>query len=294
MEQNEHFTRAFYEAPISGFPVKAGEMDGGRAFLYHWHDSVEMLYGLGGATSVGVAGQPYALGEGDILIIGPGESHCVFPSGHQARRLCILFEPGQLFPQTLFPGAKDCFGQIARHSGQWPIEAKERIKFCISQIYEEYSARKPGWELLVQAQIIEIAAVAVRCLPEGERVAKHNEDGLLRRVLAYLSEGYLHEITLDSCAKSLGFHPVYLSHRFKAQTGVSFHRYLVNLRLIKAESLLEDRALPIACIPAASGFASPKTFYRAFRQKHGVSPGEYRKRTERKRGEESCGPLTSP
>ena len=90
MEQNEHFTRAFYEAPISGFPVKAGEMDGGRAFLYHWHDSVEMLYGLGGATSVGVAGQPYALGEGDVLIIGPGESHC------SSRDSCSLrgFSPG--------------------------------------------------------------------------------------------------------------------------------------------------------------------------------------------------------
>ncbi|MCI9545043.1 MAG: AraC family transcriptional regulator [Acutalibacter muris] len=284
MEQNEHFTRAFYETPISGFPVKAGEMDGGRAFLYHWHDSVEMLCGLEGATSVGVAGQPYALGEDDILIIGPGESHCVFPSGHQARRLCILFEPGQLFPHTLFPGAKSCFGQIARHSGQWPAEAKERIKDCISQIYEEYSARRPGWELLVQARLMETAAVAVRCLPKVERGAKRGEDGLLRKVLVYLSAEYLHEITLDSCANALGFHPAYLSHQFKAQTGISFHRYLVNLRLIKAESLLEDCALPIAHIPAASGFLSPKTFYRAFRQKHGVSPGEYRKHLEWERG----------
>ena len=111
MEQNEHFTRAFYEAPISGFPVKAGEMDGGRAFLYHWHDSVEMLYGLGGATSVGVAGQPYALWGGDILIIGPGGSHRGFPSCHQARRVCILFEAGRLFPQGVFPGAQNRFGE---------------------------------------------------------------------------------------------------------------------------------------------------------------------------------------
>lgn len=278
MEWDGHFSKAFYELPISGgqFPVRVGEMDGSRSFLYHWHDSVEVLYGLEGETSVGVIGQPYTLGQGDILIIGPGESHCVFPSGHGARRVCVMFEPGPLFAQGCFAPYRACFSQIPRHSRDWPEGTRLRIKDGISQIYKESSRLQPGWELLVHASLAEMAAYIVRTLPKIESQPRQKEDSLLRRVLAYLSAEYLSGISLNSCAKALGFHPAYLSHQFKAQTGVSFHRYLLNLRLIKAESLLEDRSLPIAQIPAASGFFSPKTFYRAFRQKHGMSPGEYR------------------
>lgn len=252
-------------------------MDGSRSFLYHWHDSVEVLYGLEGETAVGVMGRPYVLGRGDILVIGPGESHCVFPSGLQARRVCVMFEPGFLFSPGCFAPYRACFSQIPKHSKDWPEDTRRKIKDGISQIYEESSRPQPGWELLVHASLTEMAACIVRTLPKTEPPLRQRGEGLLRRALAYLSAEYLNDISLDSCAKALGFHPAYLSHQFKAQTGVSFHRYLVNLRLIKAESLLEDCSLPISQAAAQAGFYSLKTFYRVFYEKHGASPGDFRK-----------------
>lgn len=286
MERDEHFTKAFYELPVSGFPVRVGEMDGSQPFLYHWHDSVEVLYGLEKETSVGVIGQPYSLGQGDILIIGPRESHCIFPSSHEARRVCVMFEPGLLFFQGHFAPYMECFSQIPKHSKDWPEDTRLRVKNGISQIYEESSRLQPGWELFVHASLTEMAAYIVRTIPKIESQPQQNEDSLLRRVLAYLSAEYLNDISLDSCAKALGFHPSYLSHQFKAQMGVSFHRYLVNLRLIKAESLLEDGSLPIAQAAAQAGFSSLKTFYRVFYEKHGASPGDFRKVQSRIRRKE--------
>lgn len=51
----------------------------------------------------------------------------------------------------------------------------------------------------------------------------------------------------------------------------------MNLRLIKAESLLEDSSLPVSQAAAQAGFYSLKTFYRFFYEKHGASPGDFRK-----------------
>lgn len=290
MERDEHFTKAFYERPASGpgFPVRLGEMDGSQPFLYHWHDSAEVLYGLERETSVGVMGQPYILGQGDILIIGPGESHCIFPSGHEARRVCVMFEPGLIFSQDHFAPYRACFSQIPRHSGEWPEETMLKIKDGISRICEESSRPRPGWELMVHASLAEMAAWVLRTLPKTETPPRQDREGLLRRVLGYLSAEYLSDISLDSCAKALGFHPPYLSHQFKAQMGVSFHRYLVNLRLIKAESLLEDCSLPVAQAAAQAGFGSLKTFYRAFYGKHGMSPGDFRKARSQKRQGTGC------
>lgn len=279
MNQSAPFTHAFYELPItaSQFPVKAGEMDGSQPFLYHWHDGVELLYGLEKTTSVGVMGQSYILREGDLLVIGQGESHCVFPSDHRARRVCVVFEPGLLFSGARFLPYRDCFSQIPKHSGDWPEETKQKAKDAVFHIYGECSRQQPGWDLMVCAHLSGMAATFLRTLPKTEAPYHPSGDSLLRKDLRYLSAEYQDDISLDSCAKALGFHPAYLSHQFKKKMGVSFHRYLVNLRLIKAEALLEQDDLSVALAAGQAGFSSIKTFYRAFYEKHGISPGEYRR-----------------
>ena len=81
---------------------------------------------------------------------------------------------------------------------------------------------------------------------------------------------------MESCARTLGFNLSYLSSKFKSQVGVTFHQYLVNLRLNHAEWLLRDEDIPVALVAEKSGFSSSKTFYRVFRDKNGISPKQYR------------------
>lgn len=280
----EQFSKAFYELPHTepGFSVRVGEMKGSQSYLYHWHDAVEILYGLEKTTSVGIEGCSYTLCEGDIVIIGSGENHCIFPSDHQARRLAILFEPSQIFSGQHFSPYQDCFSQISRHSSAWQPEPRQMLKDGIAGIYDECGRQQPGWELQVYSLLAAMAAAAVRSLPKEEVKPRHREDDMLRSVLAYLSAEYLNDITLTSCAQALGFHPAYLSHQFMKQLGVSFHRYLVNLRLMKAESLLEDPDIPVGQAALQAGFTNEKTFYRVFRVKHGMPPGQYRKMRDNK------------
>lgn len=96
-------------------------------------------------------------------------------------------------------------------------------------------------------------------------------------MLQYLSEHYTGEVSLGSCAAALGFTPSYLSALFKAKTGATFHRYLLNLRLKQAEWLLRSTALPVARIAEESGFVSEKTFYRVFKEQYRMTPLQYRK-----------------
>lgn len=62
-------------------------------------------------------------------------------------------------------------------------------------------------------------------------------------------------------------------------TGQSFHEHLTQARLARAHALLHDpaaRHLSAAEIGYAAGFAEVSTFYRRFKQRHGVAPGELR------------------
>ena len=75
------------------FPLRWPGPPGAQAFIYHWHDAAEVLLGLSGETTAAVADRPYRLAEGDVLLIPPGESHCLFPSGAGDTRLVLMFEP---------------------------------------------------------------------------------------------------------------------------------------------------------------------------------------------------------
>ncbi len=80
---------SLYEPPGKGdFPLKMARATGAQAFIYHWHDAAEVLLGLSGETTAAVADRPYRLAEGDVLLIPPGESHCLFPSGAGDTRRC--------------------------------------------------------------------------------------------------------------------------------------------------------------------------------------------------------------
>ncbi len=267
----------FEPSTLDDFPIRITVATGAQAYIYHWHDAVEILYGLEGCTTVGIMDRPYQLQESDILVIGAGENHCLFPSDYRARRLVVMVEPSFLFGQKAFAEDRQCFQQIEKHSALWSPESKEKVRDCLSAIYREYYRQEKGWKEHIFGQLMLLASIALRELPKTEPKRRPQQDDVLRQILAYLSEHYLEQLTLESCAASLGFNPSYLSSLFKQKTGASFHQYLLNLRLNKAEWLLAHSEIPVALVAEESGFASDKTFYRVFREKYGISPTRYRK-----------------
>ncbi|MEU6258399.1 helix-turn-helix domain-containing protein [Streptomyces sp. NPDC047043] len=82
--------------------------------------------------------------------------------------------------------------------------------------------------------------------------------------------------TVRSLAESVSLSPSRFAHLFTRQLGQSPMRALREARLRHAARLLEGTDLPVDRVAAASGFASPFHFNRAFRARYGVPPGAYR------------------
>jgi len=68
----------------------------------------------------------------------------------------------------------------------------------------------------------------------------------------------------------------YISHIFKASTGMSFPEYLTNIRMEKAKELLISTQEQISDISAQCGYSNVSTFIRSFKNLFGISPGKYR------------------
>ena len=67
---------------------------------------------------------------------------------------------------------------------------------------------------------------------------------------------------------------------YRELTGISPGKFLRDLRLTRAETLLRDTALPVVEIAALVGYHDPSVFGRIFRKARGLPPAEWREQQE--------------
>jgi AraC-like DNA-binding protein len=104
----------------------------------------------------------------------------------------------------------------------------------------------------------------------------HNQE-LIERILAYLEEHYLDpNLSIASLTSVFNLSETYFSSFFREQTGILFSRYLEEKRVAHGRELLQTRSgATIDAIARSSGYATTRTFRRAFKRVTGVTPSQY-------------------
>ena len=102
----------------------------------------------------------------------------------------------------------------------------------------------------------------------------------LRRVLDRMQAGLSENVDLAILATESGYSRSHFLRMFRAATGQSPHRYLLELRLAEAQALIASRSMPLTDIALACGFSSHAHLTTAFRSRFGVTPSTYRRDLE--------------
>ena len=103
---------------------------------------------------------------------------------------------------------------------------------------------------------------------------------LLEWICAHLDK----EIDVDALARRAHMSPRTFARRFREQTGTTPLKWLLTVRVRRAQELLETTRRPIDDIALRSGFESPVTFRMRFRKLVGLSPRAYRLRFSADKG----------
>lgn len=99
---------------------------------------------------------------------------------------------------------------------------------------------------------------------------------ILNGIIERIEANPLEQFDLAALAAESGYSYTRFIHAFRAQTGLSPHRYIVRLRLSRAKQLMRNRSLTLLEIALESGFASHAHFTHAFRQHVGCAPSQFR------------------
>ncbi len=189
------------------------------------------------------------------------------------------------FPRETLVSAMEQAGQTHRRMDSLPFNATHMLSnnsiFLQQRLLYRYlnSCRQPS-ALLVEDTAFQLLEQLLsinsprhsRCKTRKTTAERHQDLAAHCRML--LTSRMDQRLTLADLADEIGTTPFHLSRVFKSQTGISIHKYLLQLRLRNAvDLLLEQPRRRLTDLAMDLGFATPSHFAQSFRHHFGMSPG---------------------
>ncbi len=103
-----------------------------------------------------------------------------------------------------------------------------------------------------------------------------DQDGI-KRVTTYLTENFSQKISLEEMADMAGLSPYHFNRKYKKETGVTPHQFLLSTRMSAAKYSLSNTNLTISEIALSCGFIDESAFCYSFKKREGITPNDYRK-----------------
>ena len=249
-------------------------------------------------------GHPAAVGV-SMLLTGPDSIREAYS---QARRACCLRlqDPERGLYRFDNDRGKELLSKEDLHLIRNHLNAKrvrEAKEFCLKkliqpdmttvlQLEQSYQALlgicftmdmeaiyRPLWDFDDMNGLLDYICSMACCSGETDRTV--NEGDIIDEIQAFLEDNYYCEISLNELAATKYFmNPNYLSRLFKARTGMGFSKYLLGLRMKKAEELLENGDMNINEVALMVGYTSPSYFIQNFKKYFGRTPGTQRNKPE--------------
>lgn len=222
-------------------------------------------------------GQPRCVAEaGDIVIADPNRP---FRTGTDDP--AFDFRLWRIARERLQPLLALCSGQQLpmRHIDR-ALAERELIASWLDGLLRHHAGLSPASRDMALGTLCALVAGAVGAgadQHEPTRLARRR--ALLLRVQQQVEQRAAEmDLTPERVARAFGV-SLRTLHQLFALSGCSFHEYLTRTRLARAQALLRDpasRHLGTAEIGFAAGFGEVSTFYRRFKQRYGMAPGEFR------------------
>lgn len=149
-------------------------------------------------------------------------------------------------------------------------------KALFRKIIQELQLCRYGYEDYIASLFNDILLLVDRQQHEQKK-ATGNVQEQIERAAAYFNENYNTKISIDDYAESLHISTNWFIHNFKQYTGMSPAQYILSLRMVNAQSLLERTTYNIKEISEIVGYENPLYFSRVFKKEIGKSPAQYRK-----------------
>lgn len=261
-----------------------------ETFDYHSHEEYEIYFFHAGSCRYLIHNQIYDLVPGDIILMDGMTLHKpnVCPTRKYVRSFIhfspnwvkgVLKELDSLYLLNSFRQLRNCL--IRTKESEESLELESVIQ-RLAEVQQSTDKDELTKEVELKVLLLQVLIIVHR-LSQNELLNVPDEKSFkathAENITAYIQENYREKLTLDSIAEALNLSKSYVSHVFKEITGFTVMEYVMGYRLTQVKYLLEMKPnKSLRDVASASGFESASHFSRFFREKVGVTAGEYRRK----------------
>lgn len=251
--------------------------------IAHYHEYIELLYGIDCDIEVWINGNIYPFKTGDLIIINSMEAHQLKFLMNKNDYIVIKFSPQQLYTSDqsvyeikyLLPFTLNDFSSDRRISAD--VIKDTTVPDSIRTIYSEWEEKSYGYELAIRTHIFQIILWLLRYWNKTnpELLTNINLPPILAKALGFISQN-LSNVTASDVADFCGYSYTYFSEIFKNSMHVNFRDYLLRARINEAEKLLLTTDMDITDIALSTGFSTASHFIKQFKTVKGTTPTKFR------------------
>lgn len=241
----------------------------------HLHYHVEIVYMKEGNSTAVIDGQEFPLPADSLLVVFPNKPH-TYVSTEVEKYVIYIISPN-IMPEVvqLFDSYEPITPVIENLSSH--PQLFETVKLLSSMPTGKSNGNRVnvvrrGYAVALLGQIflhLPMEKTNVEC------------SRAMKTVVDYCVRNYNRELSLALLSEELHLSKYYISHLFGKEFNMSFNDYINSLRVAAACRLLCDTTKSVTEISEEVGFATARTFNRAFSKQYKLSPTEYRAASRR-------------
>lgn len=252
----------------------------------HKHTFFEFVYVVSGTCHQTINGNELELTQGQFCIVAPLTTHSI-----------SVFDDSIVINIILRRKTfEDIFYNLFRHSNKitdfvnqslylyqqsnyMTIDTNKDIliRNMVLDMYTQYITQDKFNELVLNTELMYMISIILQRHEEGIHVplTPYSGDKNILKIISYIEKNYK-TVTLSDTAEAFNFSTSYFSRLIKKHTDKSFTYIVLGIKFDKVTSMLETTDININEIAYLVGFESNEHFYRLFKKRFDMTPGEYR------------------
>ena len=252
----------------------------------HFHRYNEILYGIDCDIKVWIDDALENFKSGDICFVHSNETHFMYSKKEQNTYYVVKFSPeilnydGQMISEMrhLVPMLRknDRFNHVI---SQTELENYD-METLFKNIFEEWKAENTGYEFAIRGQILRMFSILLRVWEKSQSqpfTTLNDESAMaIYTAIAYIDENY-DTVSERQISDALHMSYNHFSRTFKRVTGKNFSQFVIDTRIERAKKFLLTTSYSITDIAQKTGFSSSSHLISYFKQRTGMTPGDYKK-----------------
>ena len=252
----------------------SGYYENPLAPVSHAHTSCELMYVIEGGLEITVNETTHHIIPNTLVLIKSRQHHKVkVVSDGNYHRYIAMINPWELRKQLVRP---DLFAMLTDISTEG-IAVVKNVALLLQ--FERMTGifEKGGniyFELSCALEIISVIYEQLK--PQSKNDSESTGKRLVKNVREYIEKFYADNIKIADIAKENFISEGYLTHTFKAETGMSPREYLSHIRCTRAYELIRHTEMKFSVISSVTGFCCANDMSRKIREYYGLTPTEIR------------------